>query len=180
MQNIFVISDTWFNRLLQDDQNLTVVANNDNIISTWNEHVTKDDVVYVLGGFGIGDLYHILTRLNGEIHFLDNYYSKDERSFMEDMKNAVNHCGDADFQSRIIFEDRQIMVLPEYDAILSYFPLLDWSGKFTGTYCFHGLTGEMCLMEHDISCIAKLWDYIPMNIKSVQGTIVSSEQVMSE
>ena len=62
MSDIFVVSDTWFNRLLKDDPNENVVDNNDFIIQMWNEKVKPGDIVYVLGGFGIGDLYHILAR----------------------------------------------------------------------------------------------------------------------
>ena len=39
MSSIFAVSDTWFNRLLEDDQNLNVVDNNEHIIDTWNERV---------------------------------------------------------------------------------------------------------------------------------------------
>ena len=50
MSNIFVISDTWFNRLIEDDPNENVVDRNEQIIQAWNSTIKKNDIVYVLGG----------------------------------------------------------------------------------------------------------------------------------
>lgn len=178
MPSIFAISDTWFNRLLVDDPNENVVDNNDHIIQVWNETVSPEDKVYVLGGFGIGDLYFILTRLHGEIHFLNNYFNADEKSFITNMKDCVNKSSDHTFRHKILFERNQIVVLPEVDAVLSYFPLEDWPGKSTGTYCFHGMTETTDLMKHNISCSSKKWDYVPVNIVDVQKNIATVENTI--
>ena len=177
MPSIFAISDTWFNRLLDDDPNENIVDNNEHIIQVWNETVSPDDKVYVLGGFGIGDLYYILTRLNGEIHFLDNYFNGDEKSFISEMKSEVNKSSDSKFKSRVVFEKNQILVLPKYDVVLSYFPLESWLGKSSGTYCFHGLTETTDLLNHNISCISKKWECVPVNIISVQHNIESIDNI---
>lgn len=171
MPSIFAISDTWFNRLLVDDPNENVIDNNDHIINCWNETVNKDDIVYVLGGFGIGDLYHILVRLNGEIHFLNNYFNDDEKNFIINMKDAVEKCSDPEFKKKIYFENKQIMTVNELDSVLTYLPLSDWPGKSTGTYCFHGLDDMMDIEEHNISCEAKEWKFLPVNISNVQKNI---------
>lgn len=180
MPSIFAISDTWFNRLLVDDPNENVVDNNEHIIQVWNETVSPGDIVYVLGGFGIGDLYFILTRLNGEIHFLDNYFNSDEKAFILSMKSEVSKSSDPEFKKRIVFEKNQILVLPKEDVVLSYFPLESWSGKHSGTYCFHGLTETTNLLEHNISCVAKKWECIPVNIESVQHNIESIDNTFKE
>lgn len=177
MPSIFAISDTWFNRLLVDDPNENVVDNNDHIIQVWNENVTPGDDVYVLGGFGIGDLYHILTRLNGKIHFLDNYFNADEKSFINEMKDGVNKSSDPSFKNKVVFEKSQIIVLPKVDAVLTYLPLEDWPGKSTGTYCFHGMTDEIDLSEHNISCTSNRWECVPVNITNVQNNIESFNSV---
>jgi calcineurin-like phosphoesterase family protein len=171
MPSIFAISDTWFNRLLEDDPNENVVDNNDHIIDCWNQTVNKDDKVYVLGGFGIGDLYHILVRLNGEIHFLFNYFNDDEKKFLVNMENAVKNCSDPEFKKRIHFENRQIATINELDTVLSYLPLSDWPGKSTGTYCFHGLNDEINMEEHNITCNAKVWDFEPVDISNIKEHI---------
>ncbi len=171
MPSIFAISDTWFNRLMEDDPNANVVDNNDHIIQCWNETVNKDDKVYVLGGFGIGDLYHILVRLNGEIHLLANYFNNDEKMFLNTMMDTVRKSSDIELKSRIIFEQAQILTLNDLDVVLSYFPLEDWVGKSTGTYCFHGLNNTMDIEGHNITCIGSEWEYSPVNITDVQKNI---------
>lgn len=180
MPRTFVISDTWFNRLLEDDPNVNVVDNNEHIIENWNNTVNRDDIVYVLGGFGVGDLYQILVRLNGKIHFLNNYFNNDEKSFIDDMKKCIQACSDQSFKTRISFESGQIAVLPKLDAVLSYFPLSDWSGKETGTYCFHGLNEEVDMNERNISCMATRWDSVPVNIEEVKNNIVQFNRNVSE
>ena len=180
MSSIFAVSDTWFNRLLEDDQNLNVVDNNEHIIDTWNEVINPGDKVYVLGGFGVGDRYHIITRLNGEIHFLDNYFNKDEKSFIKNMRDAINKSSDPEFKKKIVFEKNQILVLPDLDVILSYFPLESWSGKSTGTYCFHGFTDTIDFANHNISCMSKKWDCEPVNIINVQNNIKSFKNALKD
>ena len=173
MSKTFVISDTWFNRLLVDDSSVNVVDNNDHIIQNWNETVKKNDKVYVLGGFGIGDLFHILVRLNGEIHFLDNYFNEEEKGFINELKKCVNQSSDIDFKDKIYFESSQIIVLNKSDAVLSYFPLSDWLGKQTGTYCFHGLNDELDIEGHNISCLGSKWDFVPVCVNDVKINISS-------
>ena len=175
MPSIFAISDTWFNRLLVDDPNENVVNNNEHIIQAWNEAVKKDDIVYILGGFGIGDLYHILVRLNGEIHFLNNYFNDDEIMFMTDMKGSLEKSSDLEIKKRIIFETNQIIVLKEQDTVLSYIPLMEWPGKPTGTYCFHGLDTLMDLSEHNITCVSKYWNYTPVDISKIKSNVTTFE-----
>lgn len=168
MPSIFAISDTWFNRLLDDDPNANVVDNNEHIIQTWNETVGKDDEVYVLGGFGIGDLYQILVRLNGKIHFLNNYFNSDERKCMNNLKECLIKSSDPNIVNKAVFESDQIIILEKQDAILSYFPFADWSGKSSGTYNFHGLTETLDMENNIISCMAKKWNYTPVNLVEVQ------------
>ena len=180
MPRTFVISDTWFNRLLEDNPNVNVVDNNEHIIENWNVTVNRDDEVYVLGGFGIGDLYQVLVRLNGKIHFLNNYFSEDERKFVDDMKKCVGACSDPEFKTRITFENNQIAVLPKEDVVLSYFPLSDWAGKDTGTYCFHGLNDMVDMNEHSISCASYKWDGVPVNIEDVKNNIAQFNRNVSE
>ena len=154
MSNIFVISDTWFNRLIEDDPNENVVDRNEQIIQAWNITIGKNDIVYVLGGFGIGDLYHIVTRLNGKIHFLNNCFNADEKEFIKNMKESIDMSTDSTIRDRVVFDSNQIA-----------------GGKSTGTYCFHGLNEKTNLLEHNISCVAKKWEYTPVNIIDVQKNI---------
>ena len=171
MSKIFVISDIWFNRILDNEPNANVVDNNEHIIQQWNQTVSTDDKVYVLGGFGIGDLYPVAIRLNGEIHFLNNMFNEDEKKYFKEFKDCLKKSSDKNIKNKFYFENNQMVVLNSMDAVLSYFPLSDWSGHLTGTYCFHGLTGTTNIDEHNISCLAVNWEYCPVDIKNVQENI---------
>lgn len=164
MKNIFVISDTWFNRPIGENSNMSVEEYNDMVINAWNKVVNKTDEVYVLGGFGISDLYGIVVRLNGKIHFMNNFYCNDEITFMDSLMISIENSLDKKLGNRIIFEEKQIIALEDNDAILSYLPLSDWRGKETGTICFHGLNDISILSENNISCYAGIHKFKPINI----------------
>ena len=182
MPKIFAISDIWFNRLLVDNPNKVVVGeeeqvidniveNNEYIIQKWNETVSPEDKVYVLGGFGVGDLYPLAIRLNGEIHFLNNIFNEDEKKFFKDFKDCLKKSSDPTIKNKFFFEHNQIVVLNDLDAVLTYFPIEIWIGKNTGTYCFHGLTEKMDIDNHNISCVSPNWSCCPVNINDVQNNI---------
>lgn len=179
MPSTFVVSDTWFNRLLDDDPNANVIDNNEHLIDVWNENVSPGDVVYVLGGLGICDLYNIVIRLNGEIHILNNYYTDDERKYISELKECVKKSSDPEMKNKILFENEQIFILKEFDSVLSYIPLQDWPGKSTGTYCFHGLNDVMELDKHNITCVSKCWSGIPVKISDVQKNIITFDNVLN-
>lgn len=169
MGKIFVISDTWFNRPINID--ITVEDYNKNIIESWNKMINKSDTVYVLGGFGISDLYHIVLQLNGNIHFLNNYYNHDESLSFDNLKESIYKSINKKLSSKIIFEQSQILVLEENDAILSYLPLSYWYGKETGTLCFHGSEEKSKLDELKINCSATLNNFTAINILDVKKNI---------
>ena len=173
MPNIFAISDTWFNRLLVNDQDVNVVDNNEMIIKNWNKTVHSDDKVYVLGGFGIGDLYQIILRLKGEIHFLNNQFNEDEKRYIDEMWETLKKSSDPEIIKKVVFENKQIVILNDLDSVLTYYPLAEWPGKSSGTYCFHGFNDLMSINDHNISCMSGMWDSKPVMLKQVQDNITT-------
>lgn len=174
MSKFFVISDTWFNRIIDDESDISVVDNNETMISNWNNVVSQDDTVYVLGGFGISDLYPIVARLNGNIHFFKNYFNQDEMSFMMSLIEAVYKSTDVTLKDKIVFDDNQLGVYKDFDVILSYYPLQDWTGRTGGTFCFHGYNDYMNLENHNISCSYNKWKR-PIEINEIKNNIQSFE-----
>lgn len=170
-RNIFVISDVWFNRPMGEFSSMTNDEYNNMVIEYWNNSVSNNDIIYVLGGFGIGDCYDIVLKLNGEIHFLNSIYSNTDSCVMDEIKNNVKNSVNKKLQKRIFFESNQILAVPMYDCILSYFPLNDWAGKNTNTFCFHGYTNKHYLNDNNISCKMELWKKSPMNIKDVKTSL---------
>lgn len=175
---IFITSDTWFNRPIYQLQDIDVVEYNDMLIAKWNEVVSDSDDVYVLGGFGVSDLYHIVIRLKGNIHFLNNYYTEDEKMFINDMKKYVNNSTDQNISNRIFFHNEQIMTNVETDCVMSYFPLADWIGKNTGTFNFHGFYKNNDFVNHNVSCNTYDWDFYPVNIEKIKKNIANFEEKM--
>lgn len=176
MSKIFVTSDTWFNRPNGKYLDLTTDEYNKILTENWNKTVGKKDIVYILGGIGISDIYQILIKLNGEIHILNNYFSEDEKYFIEILKKSVDLSVDRKLKNKIIFEETQILTLADEDVILSYFPLMNWMGSESGTYCFHGLTTESDLINHRISCMVGNWDYKPACINEIKNKINSFKE----
>jgi calcineurin-like phosphoesterase family protein len=179
-KNIFIISDVWFNRPIGEFSSMTNEEYNNMIIDNWNSKVNKGDVVYVLGGFGIGDCYNIVLKLNGEIHFLNSVFSKSDSDFRNSIKEGVENSVDKELAKRIIFEGNQIISLPQDDCVLSYLPLNDWVGKSTNTFCFHGYTNLHNMRDNNISCKFELWKCSPVNIKDIKNYFLKFEKLLSK
>ncbi len=179
-RNIFIVSDVWFNRPLGDFSHMTNDEYNDMIIDNWNETVGKDDVVYILGGFCIGDCYDIVLKLNGKIHFLNSVFGCCDSSFLSGIKDAVENSVNKELSKRIFFEKEQILAIPREDCILSYFPLNDWMGKSTDTICFHGYTNKHNLNENNISCRIDMWENSPVNIKEIKNNLLKFKRLLSK
>jgi calcineurin-like phosphoesterase family protein len=153
---------------------------NNMIINNWNNTVNKNDIIYVLGGFGIGDCYDNILMLNGEVHFLNSVFTKSDSIFLDSIKNCVEHSVNKELKKRVFFETDQILVIPEVDCVLSYFPLNDWIGKTTNTFCFHGYTNNHFLKENNISCKFDLWDKCPVNINEVKKNFLIFDKLLSK
>lgn len=179
-RNIFVISDIWFNRPMGDFSSMTNGEYNNMIVDNWNSTIGDDDVVYVLGGFGIGNCYDIVIKLNGEIHFLNSVFSNSDSIFRDAMKEAVENSVNKELVKKIIFENNQILAVPKADCVLSYFPLTDWAGKSTNTLCFHGYTNSHNLNENNISCKMDLWENTPVSIKEIKNNFSNFKKLLSK
>jgi hypothetical protein len=95
------------------------------------------------------------------------------------MRDSVENSVDKELNKRIIFESNQILVIPEEDCILSYFPLSDWAGKSTDTFCFHGYTNNHNISENNISCKLELWKN-PVSIKEIKNVFLKFEKILSK
>lgn len=179
-KNIFVTSDIWFNRPMGEFSYMTIEEYNNMVIDNWNNIIDEDDIVYILGGFGIGDCYDIILKLKGEIHFLNSIFSHVDNVFINTLKNNVENSVNIELTKRIFFESNQIITIPNIDCVLSYFPLNDWVGKSTNTFCLHGYTNKHILNDNNISCKFELWENAPMNIDHVKKSISKLRKILSK
>lgn len=168
MGKIFVISDIWLNRPTNEFSDMSVSGYNNAVIDKWNSKVGDDDTVYLLGGIGVGDVYDILCQLNGNILILNNFYTNEDKRFGQDLKKCINKSSVCGVKDRISFLNKQIVVLPDEDCVLSYMCLNEWYGKESGTLCFHGLNVPTVLHENNISCNALRNGMAPISIEEVR------------
>ena len=143
-------------------------------------YANTEELPSVLGGFGIGDCYDIVLKLNGEIHFLNSIFSHSDSVFRNVIKEGVENSVNKELTKRIIFENNQILAIPKVDCVLSYFPLNDWVGKSTNTLCFHGYTDKHNLNENNVSCKSYLWENSPVNIKEIKNNFSNFKKLLSK
>lgn len=177
-KNIFVTSDIWFNRPIGEFSHMTNDEYNNMVIDNWNDVVTNDDIIYVLGGFGIGDCYDIILKLNGEIHFLNSIFTQSDSNFRNLIKENVKYSVNVDLAKRIVFESDQILAIPNIDCVLSYFPLNDWVGKTSDTFCLHGYTNKHNLNDNNISCKLEMWDNSPVSVKEMKSRLSKLKKML--
>lgn len=171
----FIVSDTWFNRSIFTKQLGvdTVEEYNTKLIEYWNSIVSKNDKVYVLGGFGIGYLYEIVMSLNGEIVFLDNSFSDEMREYIIKLQNDIQSSIDESLKKRIYFLPSQIITIPDLDLVLSYLPLKTWYGKKTGTVHMFGYDIEtksyfdVVDETYFVNCMASKWNFKPVRLSDI-------------
>ena len=178
MSKIFVISDTWLNRPYNEHYGENHLEYNKNIITKWNDAVSDDDLVYVLGGFGISDLYDAVFQMNGHIIFLNNFFSEDEVESKNNLIASINKSVNKSLKKKILFSPNQVEILKDKDIVLSYFPLLDWYGKKNGSLCFHGMDETTNMNNNNICCNASKWNFFPINVDEVATNIVKFKSMI--
>jgi len=178
LKKIFAISDLWLNRPFGKHYGVNHLEYNRNVIEKWNETVSEDDTVFILGGFGICDLYNYLYLMKGNIVFLNNFYSKDERESISNIQKFISERGRERLFERITFNPNQIIVLYDKDVVLSYFPLSDWYGKSADSICFHGMNGKTNMNDNTVCCNASEWDFKPVDITEVVSNFKKFKQMV--
>ena len=174
-KNIFVTSDIWINRPIGKLANKTSNEYNEILIENWNKVVKPKDVVYILGGVGISDIYSTIIKLNGTIHILNNFFTKDEIDFTYNLQKSVNCSVDKNIRNKFVFHENQIVTLYDEDVVLSYFPLSDWYGKESGTMCFHGFNSYTDFNEKVMSCCMSDRSK-PLNIKECKSNLLEFDK----
>ena len=123
MSNIWVSSDLHLghskNFIYEPRGFESVQEHDETIIKNWNELVSPDDDVYLLGDLMLNDNEHgmkCLGRLNGRLHLIRGNHDSDERwKLYADSWNVVELCGWAT-QLRI---SKQSIFLSHYPTITS-------------------------------------------------------------
>lgn len=123
------------------------------LINNWNEVISKDDTVYHLGDFTLGDYTQAINywdQLNGNIKFLSNPWHHDKR-WLEGLDRETSYnCFELDRVVTESFELLPPMVVLEIENMgaskyplaitLCHYPLAAWDRKHYGAWHLHGHT----------------------------------------
>ena len=136
-QKVFFTSDLHFshNAILEFCPNrinkygCTVYEMNKNIIEDWNETVSEDDIVFILGdvSFGsINDTTIYLSQLKGELHLVSGNHDKrylDKKLFTVWFKSIQPYLE---------------IQIDQQHLVLCHFPFLEWNRCHWGSWHLHG------------------------------------------
>jgi calcineurin-like phosphoesterase family protein len=168
-KDFYITSDTWFGR-----PQILEIANrrsfkdiddmNDSIVRNWNKVVSKDDIVFHLGNFAWDPhtAKRILKRLNGTIYFIIG--NSDEA-----LLDVIEEFDDIEIL------EGQIIELPQFDSVISHYPLEVWNGKDSGTIHFHGHTvfshATDLRKSNRINVCSDFWNYSPIKFSTIKDFI---------
>ena len=130
---IYYISDLHFghrNVLEMDGRPFETIEDMDEIlIRLWNERVTEEDDVYIVGDFAYHNGYTAtwyLRRLKGRKHLIIGNH---DRHTLQDAK-AMEYFFSVEKMVRVMDNGRTVS--------LCHFPVAEWNGKRYGGYHVHG------------------------------------------
>lgn len=169
LTDFFITSDTWFgrNQILEiaNRRSFQSVDEMDKaLIKNWNSVVGKNDIVFHLGNFAWDPhtAKKALKKLNGNIYFI---VGNADEALLDIIGLYPKH--------NII--EGQIIDLPEFDSILSHYPLEVWNGKESGTIHFHGHTVYSHKTDlrrsNRVNACTDFWNYTPIRYSTIKEFI---------
>ena len=148
---------------------------NEALITNWNNKISKEDNVFLLGDLSFGKkkgTMEVLDRLNGRVHLIlgNHDYQMD---FMRDR----------DFQDKFIWikDFKEITILDkELDdkkvkIILSHYPMRAWPGSHRGSWQLHGHThGTMPPIGNQLDIGVDTNGFMPYSYEDVKVKITQN------
>ena len=150
----------------------TIEEMDDELIKRWNNKVTKDDTVYILGDISWHNddrTYEILKQLNGHKRLIKGNHDK--------LHSKVKNC----FES---IKDYDEIIVDGKQLILSHYPIHMYNHQFRGGIMLFGhvhntksneLVSEIMfdLNNNDIPCAmgnvgCMCWDYEPVSLDEIR------------
>lgn len=134
---------------------------NQELFTAWNSVVSPEDTVYVLGNFAWDPetAEHFLRKLNGEIINIDGEFD-----------HAIDELSETAIGLNVDYFTGILEVFPEENAVLSYWPLLEWPRKSKGAYSIIGYPNKKYKSNHKtktVNCCCDFWEYKPVELSSI-------------
>lgn len=108
----YYISDVHFlHRRIKDMDNRrfnTLFEMNNYIIEKWNQKVTNNDEVFIIGDFSFGngvETWNILNKLNGKLYLIEgnhDYFYLDDPDFIDNFENVLSYSEQVDGGRNVI------------------------------------------------------------------------------
>lgn len=159
MPNFWFTSDTHFGheKIIKYCDRPFSNANemDETIIENWNKRIRKNDIVYHLGDFSMGDPTPYIKRLNGKIHLLlgnHDRYAHKAASFWQWTKTI------------------SIAKMNGFEITLCHYAMLTWKKSCYNTWSLHGHT------HGRIEPVGKSWDvgvdnnrFRPLSLEEIES-----------
>jgi calcineurin-like phosphoesterase family protein len=134
---------------------------NQELFESWNSVVSPEDTVYVLGNFAWDPetAEYFLRNLNGTIINIEGEFDSAIEE-LEETATALN----------IDFFNGLLEVFSEENAVLSYWPLLEWPRKSKGAYSIIGFPNKKYGSNHKtktVNCCCDFWEFKPVELSKI-------------
>lgn len=137
------------------------------LINRWNSVVKKNDAVYHLGDFTLGNRKNAqdyFPKLNGRIFILGNFWHHDARW----IQHAENFYVSKDDVYVVILPP--IVVLEKPTIVLCHYPFAVWDRKHYGSIHLHGHSHCKYIPPKDDLCFdvgVDCWDFYPVTLDQI-------------
>lgn len=140
------------------------------LVERWNGKVNKDDTVFHLGDFTLGDdkVYRqYMAQLNGDVFHLGQCFHHDKRWIS---KPFFFKGIDGDKCIKVVSPIVRLDVVSETvngaTIVLCHYPMASWEKAFHGSYCLHGHTHntEQFDIPRLINACVDVTDFEPLNL----------------
>ena len=135
---------------LQEDKNLAIEKHDEWLIKLWNDTVKREDFVYILGDFCLGNRERtekILSKLHGRKYLIQGNHDKSLKG-LENYFEWVGQIKEAKFNN-----NQYPFIDPEetFCIELCHYPMVTWNRRTNGTCMVHGHTHNAITPFNNIS-----------------------------
>lgn len=168
---------------------------NEVIISRWNERVSPDDTVYVIGDVCMGRLdeqIEMVRRLLGEKILIPGNHDACHPSHRKYSEEWIQRYRDVGFDVKR-WDEIVTLTIGEHEVRLCHFPYHESSGRhgdkysayrpdYLGDWLIHGHTHQTTVFSthpHQFHVGVDAWDYYPVSLDTVERLITQHSQKSS-
>lgn len=177
-EKVFITSDHHFgheNIIKFTDRPYSSVEQMDaELIENWNRYIKKDDTVFHLGDFTLGEMdsaSKYFSQLNGKIFILAQPWHHDRRWLPKDLRTIIPYTNcTVQFCPPMVMLEVSNMVLGSrpLPITLCHYPLAEWDRKHYGAWHLHGHShGKYKTDDFAVDVGVEHMNYYPIRLDNV-------------